>query len=112
MGRPKQLLPWKGETLLRPACQTALATACRPIIVVLGHEAKRCQDEMAGLPVATVINDRWEQGMGGSVSRGISELERLSEQAAAALVMLADQPAVTAEFLNSIERAWQGERGR
>lgn len=36
LGEPKQLLRYEGQSLLRRAAQTALATACRPTVVVLG----------------------------------------------------------------------------
>ena len=36
MGRPKQLLPYHGRTLLRHAAETALATGCAPIVLVTG----------------------------------------------------------------------------
>ncbi len=36
MGRPKQLLVWQGETLVRRAAQTALAAGVDELIAVLG----------------------------------------------------------------------------
>lgn len=107
MGRRKQLLPWRGKSLLRHACETALQTACRPVLVVLGCEAKRCQAEIADLLVTIVLNERWAEGMGTSVSRGIHELERQDELSPAVLFMLIDQPKVSPELINSLVTRWQ-----
>jgi molybdenum cofactor cytidylyltransferase len=109
MGRPKQLLPWKGHTLLRHACEAALLTSCRPVIVVLGCEAEYCQAEIADLPVITVRNERWREGMGTSVSRGVVELERQTDPSSGALFMLVDQPDVPPELIDSLVRCWQSD---
>jgi len=107
MGQPKQLLPWRGRTLLRHACETALLTNCHPVIVVLGCQAERCQAEIANLPVSTIVNDRWHQGMGTSVACGIAELEQKADNAPASLLMLVDQPDVTPELLRSLIFSWK-----
>jgi molybdenum cofactor cytidylyltransferase len=106
MGRPKQLLNWKGQSFLRHACQTALTTACRPIVVVLGHEAEACIHEVDDLDVTTVINADWETGMGTSLSTGIYALLKISPKASGALLMLVDQPTVQASFLNQLISRW------
>ena len=106
MGRPKQLLPWKGRTLLRHACETALATSLRPIVVVLGCEGEACERELAGLDVCHVLNSEWSKGMGTSVASGIAALERCEPQASGALLMLVDQPDLTPSFLESILDRW------
>ena len=106
MGRPKQLLPWGGRTLLRHACDTSLATSLRPIVVVLGCEAAACERELAGLDVHPVTNPEWSQGMGTSVACGIAALERRDHQVSGALLMLVDQPDLTASFLESILDQW------
>jgi molybdenum cofactor cytidylyltransferase len=106
MGRPKQLLPWKGRTLLRHACETALATSCAPVIVVLGCEAEACARDVNDLSVITVVNAKWELGMGTSVASGISALETIDPGARGAILMLVDQPAVTPSFLERLLSEW------
>ncbi len=98
MGRPKQLLPFGGGTLLRHACRTVLDTPFRPVVVVLGAEAERCREEIGHLPVQVVVNPHWDDGMAGSLRAGIEALEG-DASVEAALVVLADQPRVTADDL-------------
>jgi molybdenum cofactor cytidylyltransferase len=74
MGAAKQLLPFRGRTLLRHTTEEALASACRPIVVVLGAHAERLQQEITELPVQVVVNERWSEGMGTSIRAGIEAL--------------------------------------
>ncbi len=106
MGRPKQLLPWNGRTLLRHACEVALETSFRPVIVVLGCEADACAIELKGLDVIPVINTEWKKGMGASVATGIAALEKSAPDATGVLLMLVDQPTVTSSLLQSLAARW------
>lgn len=95
MGRPKQMLPVGGRTLLRRTAETALE--CGPAVVVLGAAADRLATELAGLPVSVVVNPDWAKGPGTSVAVGVAAVEALSGPADAIVFLLCDQPAVTAE---------------
>ncbi len=106
MGQAKQLLRFGGATLLRHACQVALATAARPVIVVLGADHARCETEIADLPVERVLNPQWEQGMSGSLRAGLARLSDLAPAAAGVVVMLADQPAVQPGDVAALLAAW------
>ena len=64
MGRPKLLLTYGSRTLLRHAAETAAASICRPILVVLGAYANQLHGEIDDLPVRSEINERWAEGMG------------------------------------------------
>jgi len=72
-GRPKQLLTFAGETLVRRATRVATAI-CRPVIVVVGREEKPIVAELRDLEVKIVPNDDWEKGIGTSLRRGIAAL--------------------------------------
>ena len=98
LGQPKQLLPYQGRTLLRHAVETAVASGCRPIIAVLGANADSLRGELVGLPVWAVDNENWEGGMAGSIAAGIQPLSELSHLDGA-IVLLADQPLLSPEFL-------------
>ncbi len=105
LGSPKQLLDFRGRSLLRHAAETALAAGCRPVIVVLGSGANQLKDELAGLEVCVVENPAWSQGMGTSIRRGIETLEMFVPAADGALLMLCDQPLVGSEALRSLVAA-------
>lgn len=106
MGRPKQLLPFRGTTLVRHAAQTMLASVCSPVSVVVGCESDRVRAELRGLDVTIVENPNWERGIGMSIAAGVTFLETvLPQKPAGALLMLCDQPLVTSELLDTLARA-------
>ena len=102
LGHPKQLLLYQGRTLLRHAAETALASACRPIIVVLGAQADYLRPELTGLEVSVTNNPEWEQGMGSSVRAGLATLEGSAPDLDGVVLMLCDQPLLSPASLNAL----------
>jgi molybdenum cofactor cytidylyltransferase len=100
MGTPKQLLPYQGKPLIRRAAETALASGCDPVVVVLGSRVEETRAALEGLDVVIVENTEWEQGMGTSIRAGISGVEILGCEGA--VLALADQPLVSAEILRRL----------
>jgi len=104
LGEPKQLLVYEGETLLRRAARTALASVCRQVVVVLGAHAEQMKAQVEDLPLKTVVNEMWSNGMASSIRAG---MERLTthDDTCAMVVMLCDQPLVDAEIINKLVAA-------
>ena len=100
MGRPKQLLPYHGRTLLRHAAETAVAAGCAPIVLVTGALHDKLLAEIVGLPILTVHNPDWETGMASSIRAGLAAVAAAAPRAV--LVMLTDQPLVTPELLRQL----------
>lgn len=98
LGRPKQLLLLDGETLLHRAARQAIEAGCTPVVVVLGAVVAPCREALAGLDVRAVVNDRWPQGVGTSVSAGVSALGATD----AALLLVCDQVRVTTQDLQRL----------
>jgi molybdenum cofactor cytidylyltransferase len=107
LGRPKQLLVHGGKTLVRRAAEAAVAAQCGPVVVVLGAQAQAVASELAGLPVSTVHNPAWEQGMGSSLRVGLRALDTAVE---AALVMLCDQLRVESGHLRALVESFTRTR--
>ncbi len=98
MGRNKLLLDLDGETMVRRAVRQAVEATLSPVVVVLGHEADRVRDELAGLPCRPVVNAEHALGAGASLRVGVREVG----DAAALVLSLADMPFVTASMLASL----------
>ena len=105
MGRPKQTLRYRGESLLRRAARAALGAGCRPVIVVTGAHAELSRRELEGLDVREVLNPLWETGMASSVRAGVEGHVGADPDAAAAVLLLCDQPHVTAEIVSGLVAA-------
>jgi molybdenum cofactor cytidylyltransferase len=119
-GKPKQLLPWAGDTLLGHVVDVALASGAEPVVVVLGHQADACQVALGDRPVRVAVNPDWTEGQSTSVRAGLAALPA---DVSGALFPLVDQPGVTRDLINAlIERhqatlapvvwpEYQGRRG-
>jgi molybdenum cofactor cytidylyltransferase len=101
LGTPKQLLCIDGESLVRRAARVALASRCRAVFVVLGAHAAAVGAELDGLPLGRVTNRAWREGMGSSIRAGIASVAR-DRSFDAALLLLADQPGVTAALIDRL----------
>jgi molybdenum cofactor cytidylyltransferase len=102
MGRPKQLLPLQGVSLLRRAVETAWGTACRPIVVVLGANLEQIAPEISPLPVGIVLNPDWQRGIGTSIRAGVGAIAGSKPSPAAVVLMLCDQPLITAAQIDEL----------
>lgn len=107
LGRPKQLLPFHGKTLLQQTVQTALASASHPVIVVLGAEAEMVGSALKEANVKVVMNTDWKEGMASSIRCGVKDLSEISPGAEGVILMVCDQPFVTASLLNDLIAAHQ-----
>ena len=97
MGRPKQVLEFRGTTLLRRVAQEALATpSLSRVLVVVGAHAPISRAVLKGLSVEIVENRDWARGQGASLAAGVRALRHRAPETAAAVVLLCDQPLVTA----------------
>jgi len=99
MGFNKMLLKLDGETLLRRAVKRASAAGLAPVVVVLGHEADRARGELVNLPCQPVLNADYARGINFSLQAGLAAVPA---DAAAAMVILADMPFVTAAMIAAL----------
>jgi molybdenum cofactor cytidylyltransferase len=104
MGRPKQMLAWKGKTLLRHVLENLIHSTVDEIILVLGHEAEAIQKSLTEFQIKIVINPDYQQGMASSLRQGLLAMDPGSE---AFLVVLADQPGIGPEIINQIIHKFQ-----
>jgi molybdenum cofactor cytidylyltransferase len=104
MGQLKQLLAYRGRTLLRHSIEQAIAAGFRPIVVVVGSNAQMLRRSIAGKAVKIVHNEQWETGMGSSIRAGMRALLERDEVPEAAAILVADQPLVQAKHLAAMRR--------
>jgi molybdenum cofactor cytidylyltransferase len=110
MGQAKQLLPYRGQSLLRRAVTTALDSDCQEVIVVLGANAPSFQSELSGTTAQVVINDDWQEGMSSSIRCGLAAVESLRPEASAVLLLLCDQPLIEGQSIHRLINHYRTER--
>ena len=101
-GKPKQLHRVDGRSLVRRAAETAWAAGCQPLVVVLGAFADEIAAELENIECSVVVNSGWQEGMGSSIRAGIARVREIAPGCAAAMILLADQPAVTVPLLREL----------
>ena len=70
LGRAKQLVRYKGETLIQNAVDTALSIDPLEVIVVTGADGQSVKDAVRQRRVRWVHNENWTDGMGSSIATG------------------------------------------
>jgi molybdenum cofactor cytidylyltransferase len=100
LGQPKQNVIYRGQTLLQRAIETALASICEPVIVVLGSNAASIVPTIQESPINIVQNADWADGIASSIRSGINELKKNEPSVTSVVLMLCDQPFVDTHHLN------------
>ena len=132
-GRHKLLLPLHDRPVLAHVLDATLASQARPLILVLGHHADQVRERIALFtthPDLIILeNADYLQGMSTSMRLGIQTLlpfdytKPLNGEIDSALVLLGDQPLITAQDIDTliatyrttgkriIAPTYQGKRG-
>ena len=108
-GSPKQLARFEGRSLLQSAAALAREVTGERVTVVLGAAADKVESALAESNATIVVNEDWRDGMSSSIRAGVTSL---TADCGAVLLLLTDQPAVTAEDLRSLCAAWQAQPAR
>ena len=110
MGRPKQLLPFDGETIIERVVTEFLSSRVDKVVVVLGYKAEEIDRVLAPYAVRRVVNPTYhEGGMLSSLIRGIEETSRQTE---VVCVALGDQPFITHDIIDTLIETYQhGRKG-
>jgi molybdenum cofactor cytidylyltransferase len=118
LGQPKQLLTFRGETLVYRAIRAAAEAGCEPILVIVGDTGDEIrgtlavrdprmasssgQERVVVRPAVVVENEEWRRGLGTSIRRG---LEQLSHEVEAAVLLTCDQPFLDASVVRQLIEA-------
>lgn len=110
LGQPKQLLPYRGTTLLGWAIAQAEASAALDeVLVILGHAS---DDILASVTLALaqpVLNPEFGEGCAASYRTGLAAADQRAE---GVLILLSDQPGVDAEAIGRVAAAWRASDAR
>ena len=103
-GCPKLLLPMlDGKSILSHAVANALALVPLCVIVVVRPDLPALLESLDGLPVVSVPNPRYAEGMGTSLAAGVAALP---DDAEAALILLGDEPEVSPDIVHRLVQSY------
>lgn len=102
LGQPKQLLPFRGKTLVRTVVDAAREAGCSPVVVVIGSNGEKIHRELEHANVIEVQNANWLRGIDSSIRIGVQALTNHEPDVDAILLLVCDQPAVNAAHLEGL----------
>jgi molybdenum cofactor cytidylyltransferase len=112
MGRPKQVLAFRGKPLLLWVLEAALAAGLDRVVLVLGHEAPGIARTLGGIlnhpRLDTTLNPEYPEGMASSLRVG---LLRVMDRFASVMFLLGDQPLLDPQTIDLLlRRFWSSSR--
>jgi molybdenum cofactor cytidylyltransferase len=99
LGHPKQLILWRGKSLVMHAVEAGLGAKLSPFVVVIGAEGEAVRKALETEPIVIVENEEWSTGLSTSVRAGLASVEGNSE---AVVMLLSDTPFVRAELVEAL----------
>ncbi len=105
LGHPKQLLPLGATNLLNHSVSAALAVAPERTFLVLGANFNLILPELDKTNAIIVRNTDWAEGMAASIRMGMQSLLDLEPQVDAVILMVCDQPYISAHILQQLQSA-------
>jgi len=105
-GGLKQMLPWRGEPLVRTAILAAVKAGLSPIVLGVGAGSEDVEQAVSDLPVVVAKNSRWEMGQSSSIQAGV---DACPPSICAAVFLLADQPYIGPELVRALVDAHASE---
>lgn len=98
-GAPKQLLNFRGETLVGRAVRALEEAHCAPVVVVVGESGNAIRDALRDSSAAIVENAEWRRGLGTSIRCG---LRSCADSIGAVVLLACDQPLVDSTIVAAL----------
>jgi molybdenum cofactor cytidylyltransferase len=99
LGAPKQLLPYRGTTLLGHVLDTARACPFDQLVCVIGGSADEIRQHVDLSNAEIVENPQYSEGCSSSIAAALNAVD---PRADVLVLMLADQPGVTADTVTTL----------
>src|SRR4051812_19574447 len=99
LGRPKQLLAYRGATLLDAVLDTARACAFDQLVVALGGAAEEVQSAVDLRGADVVVNDAFGSGCSSSIAAAMAAVR---DDVGVVVLLLGDQPGVRPQSVRTL----------
>ncbi len=106
MGRPKQLMPYRGVPLLQHAVETAERSQLDRVVVVTGAYADDVEGELHTSRAVTVRNPDFRRGNMSSLECGALAVP----EAGSYLLLMGDHPDVSVDVIDALVDLWRTPR--
>ena len=101
--RNKLLEEVDGRPVVATVASALVEAGLEQVVVVVGYEAERVREALAGVATEFVHNEAWEQGMGTSLAAGAASLmSGGTEHLGGVLVTVGDLPGLRAAHVRAV----------
>lgn len=101
LGRPKQLLKYKGSSLLMNAVASSENSSFERTVVVVGANEQKIREHLLNTPVEIVENPSWEEGISSSIKKGVEHIINSYDPEFIGIAV-ADQPFINSSLLDQL----------
>jgi molybdenum cofactor cytidylyltransferase len=101
-GRPKQLVQFRGKSLVRRVVDAAKDANCSVIVVVLGSKREQIERELKETDAIVAENRDWRRGIGSSIRVGVERAVNQAPDIAAMVLLTCDQPFVKTDTIERL----------
>jgi molybdenum cofactor cytidylyltransferase len=98
LGRPKQLLEWRGSLLINKIIDSIQESMIDELVIVLGYKHDEIS-KILGKSHQILVNKTWELGKSESIKNSLHEIAPRSD---AVVFFSIDQPFLSTELINQI----------
>lgn len=111
LGEPKQLLPFRKTALINHIISSVCGAHIFPVFVVTGAFHDKVKAAITS-DVRICFNENWKQGMGMSISVGLTCALEVDPAITAVMLFVCDQPSITSDHINAMTAKYEaGNRG-
>ena len=109
LGKPKQLLLFKSETLLERAIRIAAESGAAPVIAVLGANYDQISSAISFDRATAVLNPHWELGIASSIHSGLAAVQGIAAAPPGVLILPCDQLHLNGDHLRALLSAFAAQ---
>ncbi|NDP27928.1 MAG: nucleotidyltransferase family protein [Flavobacterium sp.] len=102
LGYAKQLVEFRGKSLLQHAIDVSDMLNFDTKVLVLGARKEKIESEIDLKEFEIVMNEKWEEGMSTSIRKGVLKSLELENNLNHLLILLSDQPFVSRERIEEL----------
>jgi molybdenum cofactor cytidylyltransferase len=101
-GQSKQLIQFRGKSLVRRIVDAASEADCAPIIVVAGNDRDKIENELKQSGTTIAANENWRGGIGTSIRTGVQHLIDNAPNIETIVLLVCDQPFVDSSVIKKL----------
>ena len=102
LGYAKQLVEFKGKSLLQRTIDASASLEFDSKILILGARKEKIENEIDIQGFEIVNNENWEEGMSTSIIAGLKKSLEIEKDLQHLLILLSDQPFVSQEKIEQL----------